>query len=65
MVLPAGKVFDDLDDTLNDPILVHGIMDGYFITENDEVILFDYKTDHIYGRWARKDAQSISTDHLS
>ncbi len=49
MVLPAGKVFDDLDDTLNDPILVHGIMDGYFITENDEVILFDYKTDHIYG----------------
>ena len=24
-------------------------MDGYFITENDEVILFDYKTDHIYG----------------
>lgn len=49
MVLPAGKVFEELDETLTDPILVHGIMDGYFITENDEVVLFDYKTDRIYG----------------
>lgn len=47
MILPAGQVFSELDESLKDPILVHGIMDGYFVTDNGEVILFDYKTDHV------------------
>ena len=47
MVLPAGNVFANLDETVTDPILVHGIMDGYYVNEDDEVVLFDYKTDKI------------------
>ncbi len=27
-------------------ILVHGTIDGYYVTENG-IILFDYKTDHV------------------
>ena len=32
---------------LEDNILVQGIIDLYFINENDEVILVDYKTDYV------------------
>ncbi|QBO37226.1 helicase-exonuclease AddAB subunit AddA [Periweissella cryptocerci] len=28
-------------------ILIHGIMDGYFTTPDQQVVLFDYKTDYI------------------
>lgn len=50
MTLPAGQVFAELPADLTDPILVHGIMDGYVITQDDEVILFDYKTDKVLGK---------------
>lgn len=32
---------------LNDNILVQGIIDLYYINENDEVVLVDYKTDYV------------------
>lgn len=36
-----------LDENNEDNILVQGIIDLYFINENEEVILVDYKTDYV------------------
>lgn len=33
----------------DDRMIIHGIIDGFFIDQNDEVWLFDYKTDHMGG----------------
>ena len=41
----ANDVYEEAGDT--DEILVQGIIDLYFINENDELILVDYKTDYI------------------
>ena len=38
-------MFNDFSDP-NAKILIHGTIDGYFV-EDDGIILFDYKTDHI------------------
>ena len=37
--------------TASKPILVHGIIDGYVDT-GDEVVIFDYKTNHPFGHMA-------------
>ena len=34
------------DCTVDELVLIQGIIDGYFV-ENDEIVLFDYKTDHV------------------
>ncbi|RVU71728.1 MULTISPECIES: helicase-exonuclease AddAB subunit AddA [Lactobacillus] len=44
-LLAAKTLFHNFSDP-NAKILVHGTIDGYFIT-NDGIILFDYKTDHV------------------
>ena len=44
-LLSARTLFNDFSDP-NAKILVHGTIDGYFITNNG-IILFDYKTDHV------------------
>ena len=44
-LISASKLFDNFSDK-NAKILVHGTIDGYFIDE-DGIILFDYKTDHV------------------
>lgn len=44
-LLAANTLFDHFSDP-NAKILVHGTIDGYFI-ENNGIILFDYKTDHV------------------
>lgn len=44
-LLAARTLFPDFSDP-NAKILIHGTIDGYFI-ENDDIILFDYKTDHV------------------
>ena len=42
--MPAREVFDGLDDNLKDEtILLQGVVDCYFI-EDDEVVILDYKT---------------------
>ncbi|MFC6314996.1 helicase-exonuclease AddAB subunit AddA [Lapidilactobacillus achengensis] len=46
LLLPAQAIFAMPDEPEIQNLLVHGIMDGYVITP-DEVILFDYKTDHL------------------
>ena len=42
--IPANMIYDeDIDDN----ILVQGIIDLYYITQDDKVILVDYKTDYV------------------
>lgn len=47
MLIDAARLFQDFgqggDD--KDSVLIHGIIDGY-LTTDDGIILFDYKTDH-------------------
>lgn len=51
LLLAAETIFTDLEETAEDKILVHGIVDGY-LEFDKELILFDYKTDQVarYGR---------------
>lgn len=44
-LIKARKLFPDFSDP-DAKILVHGTIDGYFVTEQG-IILFDYKTDHV------------------
>ncbi|MGB6179251.1 helicase-exonuclease AddAB subunit AddA [Carnobacterium sp.] len=46
LLIKADRIFTDLDPTAEDNVLIHGIIDGYLEYE-DEVILFDYKTDQV------------------
>lgn len=42
--IPAKDIYDDANDEM---ILVQGIIDLYYITKNDELVLLDYKTDFV------------------
>lgn len=44
-LVSASEIFDNFSDP-DAKILVHGTIDGYFVDE-DGIILFDYKTDHV------------------
>ncbi|MFR0591984.1 helicase-exonuclease AddAB subunit AddA [Limosilactobacillus mucosae] len=47
MLINAAQLFKNLATEKEDaPVLVHGIIDGYFIS-GDGLELFDYKTDHV------------------
>lgn len=46
MLYPAGKLFAGFNG-IKQPVLIHGIIDGYLTDENQTTILFDYKTDHV------------------
>lgn len=46
LLMKAKDVFKDFQKDDDQPILIHGIIDGYVITDQD-VYLFDYKTDRI------------------
>lgn len=45
LMMEARDVFTGME-TVADPILIHGIIDGYF-KRGDGLVLFDYKTDHV------------------
>lgn len=46
MIMPANRIYQDLADSA--PVLVHGIIDGYFVDQTTRAItIFDYKTDYI------------------
>ncbi|WP_430869453.1 helicase-exonuclease AddAB subunit AddA [Dellaglioa algida] len=45
MLLPASELFQNVESP-DEKVLIHGIIDGYFI-KNNELILFDYKTDKV------------------
>jgi len=42
--IDANTIFDDAKD---EKILVQGIIDLYYINENDDIVLIDYKTDYV------------------
>ena len=42
--IPAGEIYEN---NLEEKILVQGIIDLYFIDENGNVVLVDYKTDYV------------------
>lgn len=51
LLLPAGQLAQHQGKTVptqeaQTPILVHGIIDGYFIDDDGQMVLYDYKTDH-------------------
>lgn len=46
MLLPANQIFKEYPKKEHDQILIHGIIDGYYETD-DELILYDFKTDHV------------------
>ncbi|MCF6515412.1 helicase-exonuclease AddAB subunit AddA [Lactobacillus sp. S2-2] len=45
LVIDANQIFSEFDNS-DEQILIHGIIDGYLEFE-DQVVLFDYKTDFI------------------
>ncbi|UQS83561.1 helicase-exonuclease AddAB subunit AddA [Bombilactobacillus thymidiniphilus] len=47
MLLPAQKIFQASNYHTQDRILVHGIIDGLFIDQQQHITIFDYKTDYI------------------
>ena len=49
---------DVIDTDLDENILVQGIIDLYYITKNDELVLLDYKTDFI----SQKESVQIEPD---
>jgi len=55
LMMNASDIFADMED-IDDAILIHGIIDGYFETE-EGLVLFDYKTDQIahYGEQAAEE----------
>lgn len=59
MLYPAGKLFDGSQfRDVEQPVLIHGIIDGYFTDEQNKTILFDYKTDHVPANGSQKVAES-------
>lgn len=52
MILPASRFSEDPDlkkNLENQTVLVQGIMDCVFLSETDELVLLDYKTDRLRG----------------
>lgn len=43
--IPATEIYDNINS--NDNILVQGVIDLYYIDENNNIILVDYKTDYV------------------
>lgn len=46
LLMQARELFENYTGG-DERILIHGIMDGYFITPEQQVVLFDYKTDYV------------------
>ena len=43
--IPAKEIYNE--ETLDEEILVQGIIDLYYIDKNDKLVLVDYKTDYV------------------
>lgn len=43
--IPAKDIY--IDENIDENILVQGIIDLYYITEKDKIVLVDYKTDRV------------------
>jgi ATP-dependent helicase/nuclease subunit A len=51
MLKEADTIFEGFDEP-DAPLLIHGIIDGY-IELADEIILYDFKTDDVFGSQAQ------------
>ncbi|MEJ6400042.1 helicase-exonuclease AddAB subunit AddA [Nicoliella lavandulae] len=49
LIMDANKLFKGFSPNATEQILIHGIIDGY-LNLDDEVVLFDYKTDYVGSR---------------
>lgn len=49
--IPASRIFQSWTDETDETILVQGVIDCIFIDETGKLVLLDYKTDKIYGRF--------------
>lgn len=45
--IPIKEVYQENDSKLQGDILIQGIIDLYFIDQNDKLVLIDYKTDYV------------------
>ncbi len=59
ITLPAKKIYKE---DVEEEILVQGIIDLYYITEKDEIILVDYKTDFVQTEQELIDKYKIQLD---
>ncbi len=62
MIKEAKEVYLDFDEEKAN-LLIHGIIDGY-IEYPDRIVLFDFKTDHLYGEQAAKQFAEKYTGQL-
>lgn len=61
MLLRASEIFDGYPNQM-DQVLIHGIIDGYMKMEN-QVILFDYKTDYVPANAAKSEIEQIVNNY--
>ncbi|RHW49846.1 helicase-exonuclease AddAB subunit AddA [Bombilactobacillus bombi] len=47
LLLPAKRLFTQMSQEMDDQILIHGIIDGLFRDADNQIIIFDYKTDYL------------------
>ena len=48
--IPANEIYkvsDELQENLTEEVIVQGIIDLYYINNNNELILVDFKTDYV------------------
>ncbi|WP_274457980.1 helicase-exonuclease AddAB subunit AddA [Fructobacillus sp. CRL 2054] len=58
MIIPAKRVYQNVDD--EEPILIHGIIDGYFVDEAKKTVtIFDYKTDFVPKRAGERQRMAL------
>ena len=62
MLLPASEIYQEFPKNQGDRVLIHGIIDGYIETE-DELILFDFKTDFIDPNQKEKAIEKIKQQY--
>lgn len=61
-MIPADEIFADYP-TSQDDLLIHGIIDGYLEKEN-ELILYDFKTDFISSKNRQQSIDEVSQRYL-
>ncbi|PTQ84507.1 DNA helicase/exodeoxyribonuclease V subunit A [Trichococcus patagoniensis] len=49
LLIPAGRIFEEIREEDGDNLLIHGIIDG-FIEYDDYIVLYDFKTDFVGDR---------------
>ncbi|MDN3537708.1 PD-(D/E)XK nuclease family protein [Limosilactobacillus fermentum] len=59
MLLSAHDLFSGIGATDDSEVLIHGIIDGY-VQHDDQIDLFDYKTDRISQAHPEEDLQELA-----